>query len=111
MSCRIVAVLSAAVVFAMPAGAGAQAATAARAARVTAGCLRDRGWRTSVTGRTVRATSPRVRPRGSFPRRPTFRVQFTRLPGGRFVTVQVASALNDRETLTAKHCVNRGKHA
>jgi hypothetical protein len=89
----------------------ALAATAGQAARVTARCFRATGWTATVRGRTVHARSPRLRPRNSVPRHPSFQVQFNRSPSGRLFTIQVSLALNDRETLTAKHCVNRGKRA
>jgi opacity protein-like surface antigen len=104
-------ILALAALLALAVAAPAQAATAGQAARVTGKCFRAEGWKTTVTGRTVKATSPRLRPRNSFPRHPTFQVQFNELGNGRFITVQVSNALNDAETRTAKHCVNRGKRA
>jgi hypothetical protein len=96
-------VLALAAILAM--AASAQAATPQRSAKVTGACLRDRGWTVTVRGRTVRARSPRVRPAGSYPRRPELRVTFSTPP---FPPVEVRWALNDREGRTATRCVNRG---
>jgi hypothetical protein len=96
---------------ALAAPAAAQAATPGQAARVTGRCFRAEGWKATVRGATVKATSPRLRPPNNFPRRPSIEVRFFESFTGRLATVQVINALNDSETRTAKHCVNRGKRA
>jgi hypothetical protein len=76
-----------------------------RSARITASCLRDRDWTVSVHGRTVKARSPRVRPRNSFPRRPRYQVIFSS-PG--LPPIEITTALNRKETNQTVHCRNRG---
>jgi hypothetical protein len=104
-------ILALTVLLALAVAAPAQAATTGQAARAAGKCFRAEGWKAVVKGSNVKAQSPRNRGPNSFPRHPSFQVQFVDNVGGRarFFTIQVAWALNDSETKTAKHCVNVGK--